>query len=296
MPGEFIMRRFVALGIVVLLCMAQQTLGADGFDRYINPILSKAPGAPGVKQFEQLTAADLARGEGVLPNQSGALVLVQTNDGRNCKLLLESARQKVDASTSVPILLIDRYVTYRQGQEQTVEIAGQNVSLFDGFRFNLDIGQVVPEQLGGDIRFVVKDGKGLVEPLGKAKLFLLTKPLAEAAPKKNDKMIVGETFEPRFFDGTYKLHSDGRRSGKLTLKVAEDGEVAGSFYSDKDGQKYDVKGKIGTPRHSIQFTIKFPRSVESFQGWLFTGDGMALAGTSRLKEREAGFYALRLEE
>ena len=47
--------------------------------------------------------------------------------------------------------------------------------------------------------------------------------------------------------GTYRLLDDGRRSGSLTLKVADNGDVTGSFYSDKDGKKYDVTGKIGTP-------------------------------------------------
>ncbi len=76
----------------------------------------------------------------------------------------------------------------------------------------------------------------------------------------------------------------------------DDGSVGGSYYSDKDGAKYDVRGKIGVPKHSIQFTIKFPRSEQSFQSWLFTGNGQILTGTSRLQEREAGFYAKRVEE
>ena len=83
------------------------------------------------------------------------------------------------------------------------------------------------------------------------------------------------------------------RSGTLKLETAKDGEVTGSYYSDKDGQKYDVEGKIGTTKHTIQFTIKFPRSRQSFQGWMFTGNGKALTGYSKIQEREAGFYALR---
>jgi len=124
----------------------------------------------------------------------------------------------------------------------------------------------------------------------------VTRSLAEAEPKKAEKAVIGAKFEPRYFNGTYKLHDDGRRSGTLTLQVAADGEVTGSYYSDKDGQKYEVTGKVGTPRHSIQFSIRFPRSVQTFQGWLFTGDGKVLTGSSRLQEREAGFYAVRVEE
>jgi hypothetical protein len=57
-----------------------------------------------------------------------------------------------------------------------------------------------------------------------------------------------------------------------------------------------VTGKIGTVKHSVRFTVKFPRAEQVFQAWLFTGDGKALAGFSRLQDREAGFYALRIEE
>jgi hypothetical protein len=80
------------------------------------------------------------------------------------------------------------------------------------------------------------------------------------------------------------------------LKVDESGDVAGSFYSDKDGAKYEVRGRIGTPAHSIQFTVKLPRTEQAFTGWLFTGDGKAITGSSRMVEREAGFYAVRIEE
>jgi hypothetical protein len=143
---------------------------------------------------------------------------------------------------------------------------------------------------------VVTEGKSYVEPLGKAKLYLLTKPIPEATPKKPPKFEIGDTFQPKYFNGTYKLYDDGRRSGTLKLKVADDGEVTGDYFTDKDGKSYEVKGKIGMPSHSIQFTIKLPRTVETFDGFLFTGDGKAICGTSRMEERPAGFYAIRVEE
>jgi len=80
------------------------------------------------------------------------------------------------------------------------------------------------------------------------------------------------------------------------LKVDEEGDVSGYYYSDKDGKKYAVEGQVGKPAHRIRFRITFPQAVQDFQGWMFTGDGRALTGTSRLQERETGFYALRVEE
>ena len=45
--------------------------------------------------------------------------------------------------------------------------------------------------------------------------------------------------------------------------------------------------------HAVQFKVTFPRSVQTFHGMLFTGDGRALTGTSVMQGRETGFYALR---
>jgi hypothetical protein len=100
----------------------------------------------------------------------------------------------------------------------------------------------------------------------------------------------------RFFNGDYKLFDDGRRSGTLTLKVAENGEVVGHYFSDKDGQKYEVSGKVSNaPQHRIDFVVTYPRTTQVFSGFLFTGDGKAITGSSRLENRETGFYAVRIE-
>ena len=49
-------------------------------------------------------------------------------------------------------------------------------------------------------------------------------------PKKADKVIVGATFEPKYWTGSYALHDDGRRTGKLV-----DGPVSA------DVPAYEVK-------------------------------------------------------
>ena len=46
----------------------------------------------------------------------------------------------------------------------------------------------------------------------------------------------------------------------------------------------------------IEIVVKLPRTEQVFHGWLFTGNGLALAGYSKLQDREAGFYATRVEE
>jgi hypothetical protein len=285
--------------LVVLVALTPAVRGADAFDTYVNTILTKVPEAQGVQEIKQLTTDLILDNDRVLPNVTAGFVVVRTNEGRWSKLLVQTARQKIDAEKSVPILLIERFVTYKDGTDQTVLASGKNVYLFPGFRFNLDLGQVVPEQFGADLIFKAegdKDSKAITEPQGKAKMYLLTKALPEAVPKKTTKLVVGDTFEARYFNGTFRLFDDGRRSGKLTLMVEDGNEIKGWYVSDKDGEKYEVYGKVGKPLHTMQFTIKFPRTEQSFTGFLFTGDGKVLTGSSRLQERESGFYAVRIED
>lgn len=289
-------RLFCTLALLALVPALGQ---ADAFDRYINSILEKAPEADGVKQVKEL-GADLILEHGqVLPDTAACFIIVQTNEGRLSRLLIQAARQKMsdEKKSVVPIVLVERFVTYRSGTEQAVQVQGQSVYLFDGFHLSLDLGQVIPSQFGGDLRLVSRDGKTVLEPVGNAKLYLVTKPLAAATAKKGEKFVVGESFEPKYFAGKYKLQDDGRRSGNLTLEVGEEGEVSGTYVSDRDGQKYMVYGKVSaSPKHSIQFMIKFPKTEQVFRGWMFTGTGTSITGWSKLQDREAGFQAVRLED
>jgi hypothetical protein len=282
--------------LVAALLAPSPSVAPDQFDYYINPVLTKAIEKEHAKEFKRVGDKELGDNDRVIPGAGSACLLVKTNDGRNAKLLCQIARQKISGDKFAWMLLIERYVTYREGEERAIVTSGKNLSLFAGFRLSLDLGQVVPEEIGGDIRFVVDGAKMYIESVGKAKLYVLVKPVPDIAPKKPDKLVVGETFEIRYFNGTYKLYDDGRRSGTLELKVDDDGKVTGSYYSDKDGQKYPVAGVIGTPKHSIEFSIKFPRSETQFSGLLFTGDAKALVGTSQSTAGKLGFYAVRVEE
>jgi hypothetical protein len=289
------MRRPSAVALLALVTVSG-ILRADPFDLYDNKVLGKAPDAAGVRAVKELTPSVMSDHDRVLPGITGSLLVVRTNDGRWSKLLVQPARQKIADGKSVPILLVDRFVTYKEGTDEAVQASGRNLYLFAGFRLNLDVGQVVPEEAGGDLRLVADGNKVHVEALGKAKLYLLTRPLPDAQPKKTNKLVVGGKFLPEYFNGTYRLYDDGRRSGRLTLKVEEGGDVTGEYVSDRDGEKYEVRGRIGQQPHGVQFTVKFPRVEQQFQGWLFTGDGTVLTGSSRMLEREAGFYAVRLED
>jgi len=276
------------------------TARADHFEHYTSPVLEQAvQEAKFVKEYKELTSDQLGDLGEVLADSKAVFLIVKTNDNRWAKLLVQAARQRFGKEGQAPMLLVEKYVTFKESTERTVKARGENLHLYPETRLLLDIGQVVPEKLGGDIQVVEGDKEKLsftVKPVGNAKIYVLTKPIPDVVPKKAEKLEVGATFEIRYFNGKYKLYDDGRRSGKLNLEVNESGEVSGVFYSDRDGAKYDVTGKIGNPRHAISFTIKFPQVEQTFSGFLFTGDGKAIAGTSKLQEREAGFYAARVEE
>jgi hypothetical protein len=283
--------------LALLACLAAVSpVRADAFDHYLRPVLDKAIESGQVKEVKELTPDLIGDNDRVLPSIPAAFLIVRTNDNRLAKLLVQPAGQRVvGTDRTVRMLLVERYVTYKEGEEQTILASGKNLALFPGFRLSLDLGQVVPEELGGDIQFVVDGNKVVTRPIGKAKIYLVTKAIPGIEPKKGEKLVVGDKFEPRYFTGTFKLYDDGRRSGKLVLKVEDDKTVSGFYYSDRDGAKYDIYGQIGKPTHALQFTIKFPRAEQIFQGMMFTGDGRVIAGTSRLQERESGFYAVREE-
>jgi hypothetical protein len=281
---------------VLAFWLATSLLRADSFDNYINTILAKVSEAKSVEKIAKLTPEMMVEHSRTLPGITATFIVVKTNESRYAKLLVLPAEQKVSDTERAPIVQIERYVTYREGEERTVHASGHNVRLFGGFRFNLDIGQVVPDAVAADLRVVVDKGVTSLEPVGKAEMYLVTKHLPEANPAKAAKLVVGAKFEKRYFNGVYQMHDDGRRSGKVHMKVADNGDVSGWYYSDKDGAKYEVSGKVSnSPPHMVEFLITYPRVSQSFTGYLFTGDGGAITGVSRLQGLETGFYAKRIE-
>jgi hypothetical protein len=274
----------------------------DAFDNYTAAVIAKAPGADGVKEIAELTPDLILANDEVLPNLKGALIVVYTNDARWAKLLVTAAAQKLQTgpgsrAETVPVLRIDRFVTFREASERAVKASGQAVSVFPGFQFHLDLGQVIPAKYAGDLSVTEVSQRAIsVKPEGKAKMYLVTKPLAAAAAKPDQKLEFGGKFEPKYLNGTFKLFDDGRRGGTLRLKVDDNGDVTGTLVSDLDGREYEVRGSVGKPNHKILFTVQFPQTQQQYEGMMFTGNGKAIAGTSKLQEKEAAFYATRVHE
>jgi hypothetical protein len=286
----------LAVGLLLVMPFA---CWADHFDYYSNSALSKAISEGAAKEFKELTSDQLNDFTSILSDSSSAILIVVTNDKRNAKLLVQPARQKIGKDKTVAMLLVDKYTTFKGTTDLAVQATGHNLHLYPGLRLGLEVGQVVPDALEGDLILVGSEkdpNTFIIKPNKEAKLYVLTKPLAGVVPKKAPKLVVGEAFDMRFFAGKYKLQDDGRRSGILKIEVNESGEISGTFTSDKDGREYDVQGKVGFPKHAVSFSIKFPATSQTFTGHLFTGNGKVIAGTSKMQDREAAFIAERIEE
>ena len=281
--------------LIALLCLAGFAR-ADLFDYYLPRDCERlVEKGQRVKEVKQLSPTQLIDHDRALPRAGAAMLFVKTNADRWAKLLVTAGKQKLPGDKTVPIFVIERFVTYKEGEERQIVAEGKNLALFAGFRLSLDMGQIVPEALGGDLRFVVQEDQLHLEPVAQAKLYILTEHDPAVEPKKGTAFVMGDTVEPRHFNGSFKLHDDGRRSGKLVLSANDDGKLSGYYYSDRDGAKYEVHGRIGPKPHMLEFAIKFPRTQQVYRGMLFTGGGKAMAGISKLAEREAAFYALREE-
>lgn len=278
-----------ALGVWSLLPLSFAT--ADDFELYTNLVLGKVASSDGAAQVEKIALSDLFKAKPVLANENGCFVVVRTDEGNWAKLVLKYSFRK-HADGEVPLVLIQRYQCLRPGTESGRLAAGKDAHLFDGFQFNLDIGQVVPEGGGGDIAFHrAGESGGFLKPIGKAKLYVINKPLVQA-PKDQNGPSVGPVVAEDF-TGKFQLVANGKWSGQLTLQATKSGDVTGSYVSDQTGADYPVKGFVARPTHHIKFTVELPMARQEFDGRLWTQGKNALAGTMTLSGSEFGFVAVR---
>ncbi|CAN5187103.1 hypothetical protein BH10PLA2_BH10PLA2_18250 [soil metagenome] len=290
-------RTVLVLAAVGLVAADSRSIRADVFDSHTNPVLQKGMESKDVKEVKQLTSSQAFQQDRALPGIVGTFLIVRTNEGRNAKLLVQWARQKTEGGKSIPMVLIERYACYREGEERTLAASGQPLRFLPGFRLSLDIGQLVPAELAADLACKLVDGEAVLEPVGKAKLYLVN---ASLLPKTTSPGAIRKPgdgpFDPKFFAGKFKLNDDGRKAATLEIQVKDGNQITGAYYSESTGQKYELDGKVVSPKNSIEFTVHFPRSEQVFRGWLFTGDAGALTGYATMQGRETGFYAQRVEE
>ncbi|MBX6312858.1 MAG: biopolymer transporter ExbD [Isosphaeraceae bacterium] len=288
----------IRLRTLALVLSLAATALADDFDRLEGPILAGIPASGDAQAHEQLTLAELGNLPSILPGLREPLLIAMTDQGNIARLIAIPAFRKPQGGQGepIPILVLERFATFEGGPATTRLARGRDLILFDGFFFDLDSGQVVPEGQGGDLRFLAQGEQGpRLVAVGKAKLYTLSKspfPSPAAAPRARPSTR-GQV-RPEDFAGRYHLFADGRWSGVLDLKVGERGVVTGRFRSDQTGASYPVTGHVaeGAP-HQIRFAAQFPRSKLEFVGYLWTEGQGAMAGSATLLDHELGFFALR---
>lgn len=267
---------------------------ADEFDRLEGEALAKVPGVS--RKVEALSFEELGQIEPVLAGTRAPLVVVKTGRKNLCRLLVTPGLRKEPGSEGepAPVVVLERFDTF-EGPKGVDRIArGKDLLLFDGFRVDLDAGLVVPEGQGGDLQFVAggKEGPRLVA-LVPAEMFVVTKtPLLAEGAKKGPSP--GRAVVPSDFAGSYQLTTNGQWSGRLDLEVGADGTIQGRFRSDQTGTTYPVAGSVAAPpANRVRFAIRFPRTKQEYEGYLWTEGKGAISGVATLTETPYGFVAVR---
>ena len=297
-------RRSLSLGIVTIVGLVmgpmilQKPGRGDEFGRLLGPPLFEIPHRPDAHGQGRLSLKALEALPEVLRGERSALVIVTTDEGNVAKLLVSAGfrKRKGEGGNEVlaPILIVDRFETIDAGDRISWKARGRETILFEGFSFDLDSGQVVPDGFGGDIRLSPggADGPELTA-LGASKLYTLDKPLP-VAPTSPGRPSSGRAVLPTDFSGRYSLMANGQMSGTLDLSVDPDGMVSGQFRSDRNGAVYPVTGKVAADlSRKIEFTIQFPRSQQVYEGLLWTEEKNAFAGTVQILDHPFSFFAVR---
>ena len=281
----------LSLAGVVFWGLANIVSAADVFDRHDARLVKRlAEEGEGLKQLAMKDASKL---KPLAATIGSPCLVAQTEDGGFAKFLVTWGLKKgKNSDKPVPVLLIERFVTYRGDRLDLTSATGKDVMMFPGFGFNLDIGQIVPEGQGADITFT-PDGD--LVPAEHVKLVVLNGsqlPPAEKAERPDPNSHEGVLAED--FTGHWKLNADGRWLGELELKVTEGGRAAGSFISDESKNSYEVSGQTGGVPHNLKLEVFLANTQLSVDGYLWTKDKSQMAGTVTMTGRKFGFVATRV--
>lgn len=265
------------------------TRPVDDFDLYTNSVLARVPSSPAATAVDQISTGQLFQSKPIIGRENGCLLVVHTDEGNWARLIVTPSFRK-HSDGEVPLVLVQRFQCIRPGSENGRLAAGKDIYLFDGFQFNLDLGQVVPEGGGGDIVFVRDGSGGQLRTVGRAKMYRVNRPLVEpvAGPSARPGPVSADDFA-----GSFRLMANGKWSGMLTLKVTGSGEISGSYVSDQTGADYPVRGSLLRPAHHVKFTIELPMVLQEFDGFMWTQGKNVIAGTTALEGNTFGFVAIR---
>lgn len=284
------MLRFARLLAPVLL-FAPTAWGADIFDRQtsaaVKQFIEKGDAVP------EISLEASARLKPLSSTVSSPCLLIKTDEGNFAKVLVSWGVRK-GTGKPVPVLLIERYATYRQDRPDLTAANGKDVMLFPGFEFNFDIGQVVPKGQGSDIEFTED---AVLKSVGGAKIIPLNgSQLPAADPIKKYDPTAHEGVLPEDFAGTWKLNADGRWLGEWQIKVNAAGRATGTFVSDESRNSYDLSGQLGSTPNNLKLDVFLANTQMAVDAFLWTKDKSMMAGTVSLTDRKFGFVATRMTD
>lgn len=273
--------------VMAVLTAPLFVLGADIFERQT---------ASAVKQFlekgdavAEITLESSARLKPLSSTVSSPCLLVKTDEQNYAKVLVSWGLRK-GAAKPTPVLLIERFATYRQDRQDLTAANGKDVMLFPGFSFNLDIGQVVPKGQGADIEFT---DDAILKTVGDARMVPLNGSQLTSDPTKKADPAAHDGVLPEDFAGSWKVNADGRWTGEWRLKVNESGHVTGTFVSDESRNTYDLSGQMGSAAHNMKLDVFLANAQLAVDAYLWTKDKSMMAGTVTLSGRKFGFMATR---
>lgn len=261
---------------------------ADLFDRHTFAVVRQATEKEAA--IPQISLADAAKLKPLSASLSSPCLLIKTDEGNYTKALVSWGYRK-GPEKPIPVLLIERFVTYRADRPDLTAASGKDVILFAGFQFNFDIGQVVPAGQGADVAF---DGESVLKPLDGVKLTALRGSALPADPKAARSNAASDQVAATDFAGTWKVNADGRWNGEWTIEVDEDGRASGKYLSDESKSSYDIAGLSGNAPHMMKLEIFLPAAQISADAYLWTTNRNYMAGTVSVSGRKFGFFAERV--
>jgi hypothetical protein len=278
------------IGSLCVALWSSGALAADVFERHTSKELQRAiaqgPLVP------QLSLNDAAKLKPLSATLSSPCIVVKTEEGNYAKALVGWGLRK-GGDKPTPVLLIERFVTYRGDRPDLTVAVGKDVMLFPGFTFNFDIGQVVPENQGADVEFTADSA---LKPVGEAQLAALhgsMLPPPDPAAKRDPAAVEGVTLED--FAGVWRIDADGRWKGEWELKVDQN-SITGTFVSDELKNRYEVIGVPGALPHLAKLEVFLANAQMQIDAYLWTKDKSHMAGTLTMAGRKFGFLATRVDE
>lgn len=290
------MARLLVLALAYLGLMGLPPVWADEFDRLEGTALTAIPQSRDAQSHESLTLEEIGNLPRALPGIRSALIVATTDQGNLARLLVSPALRKPPGRPGepIPVLVLERLDTFEPGQAGHRVARARDLWLFDGFRVDLDSGNVVPEGQGADLQYLTAGaGSPRLVTLEGARMYTLTKP-RPPGPSSPGQPSPGREVLPGDFAGRFRLFANGQWSGTLDLQAEGRDGLTGHFRSDETGRVYPVNGQVGDgePNH-VRFSIEYPQSSQVFEGYLWTEGKGALAGTMTMLDRHFGFFALR---